>query len=564
MNKEEKFMSQLKRTAALLLVMMMVLSVFAGCGGTPPTTATSQAATAAASVEATTATPVATVEPTAAPVDPLKDKVEISFALWEIGKAITDAPDAVRDALYAKLNFTYKAMNVTWDDYVQKIQIWAASGQLPDIFAIDAVGTANAKKWVDEGIIQPLPADLTPYPNVAKMMAGAGMEIYKMPLGDPNGKFYSLPRFNHFDADGWATDTGVHIRKDWMANVGVTAEPTNMDEFIDLMVKFANNDPDKNGKKDTIGLTCYNAGWLTWFLMNYEPGTQGWIKDSTGKWIPAFMTQGTLDGIKALKKLYDAGGLDKDFATLKGDEGRDKYATNKAGAYAHDASVSTIQDYVGTQFEKMNPTLKYSDIVLLQKPFKAPDGNYYRLISNPGWSETYINAKADPVKVDRIMKLFDYVMSEEGYNLIHYGLEGKDWKKEGDKIVLNLEKDANGNPVAPILKYPMSNMGYIAEWSGTHQGTAPNAQPIYQQIFQTNEDWLLANAKPQPRNLVIPLLDVPSKAKATENISDDIIKCVLSKDAEKTWNELIANYKANGYDKLIEEVNAAATAAGIK
>jgi putative aldouronate transport system substrate-binding protein len=352
-----------------------------------------------------------------------------------------------------------------------------------------------------------------------------------------------------------------------MANVGVTSDPTTMDEFIDLMVKFANNDPDKDGKNDTIGLTCYNASWLQWFMMSYEPGTNGWIKDSTGKWIPAFMTQNSLEGIKALKKLYDAGGLDKDFATLKGDEGRDKYASNVAGAYAHDATVSTIENYVGDQFEKVNPTLKYSDVVDLLKPFKSADGNYYRLISNPGWSETYINAKCDAAKVDRVMRLFDYILdtNSEGFRLTHFGIEGKDWNLVDGKVVLADYKDKDGKPAAPITQYPISQgFGSLAMWSGVYQATAPNAKPIYQQIFQANNDWLMANAKAQPINLVIPLLDVPDKDKATYNLSDVIIKCVLSSDAEKTWNDLMANYKANGYDKIIEEVNTAATAAGIQ
>ena len=125
-----------------------------------------------------------------------------------------------------------------------------------------------------------------------------------------------------------------------MTKVGVTKDPENMDEFIDLMTKFVNNDPNGNGKKDEIGLTMYNSGWLSWFQLAYEPGIQsgGWVKDPNDatKWIPAFMTPKCLEGIKALKKLYDAGGMDKDFASLKGEEGRDKFASSAAGAYAHE------------------------------------------------------------------------------------------------------------------------------------------------------------------------------------------------------------------------------------
>jgi len=48
------------------------------------------------------------------------------------------------------------------------------------------------------------------------------------------------------------------------------------------------------------------------------------------------------------------------------------------------------------------------------------------------------------------------------------------------------------------------------------------------------------------------------------NLGDVIIKCVMSSDADKTWSDLVKGYRANGYDKLIEEINAACAESGIK
>jgi putative aldouronate transport system substrate-binding protein len=458
-------------------------------------------------------------------------------------------------------------MNVTWDDYVQKIQVWAVSGQLPDFFAIDSIGTVNYKNWIEQGVVHAFPQDLSPYLQIKKLMDSPGFDMYRYPLGDANGKIYAIPRLNHLSINDWSCDTGVHVRKDWMQNVGITKEPENIDEFITLMKAFVEQDPDKNGKKDTIGLTCYNADWLGWFFLGYEPGVQsgGWVRDkeNAGKWVPAFMTKDCLEGMKALKKLYDTGGLDRDLASLKGEEGRDKFASSKAGAYSHDVTPSTL-GYVKEQFEKVNPDIKYKDVVTILKPFKNADGNYYRHIANPAWSETYINAQCDDKKVDRILKLFDYVLGDEGYNLIHYGIEGTDWKNEGGRVVLTPQKDASGEEIPLTVSYPFTNCGFLAEWSGTRQWTAPTVNPELQKLSSDLNDWLQANAKPVPTDLKIGLLDVPSKDKATERLGDDIIKCVLSNDVEKTWNEIVSNYRANGYDKLIEEINAKCAELGIK
>ncbi|HOJ11583.1 MAG TPA: extracellular solute-binding protein [Clostridiales bacterium] len=546
-------MKKVKRVIVILLVVGMIFGLLAGCekknGKDEPTGTNAQTSN---KTEAS---------------NPLSEKIEISFALWGIGQAITEAPDAVREKIYNELNISIKPMNVTWDDYTQKIQIWAASSQLPDIFAIDVIGTANYKNWIEQGIVRPLPSDLSPYPQINKIMNSPGFDIYKYPIGDPNGKIYAIPRLNHLDIDDWSCDTGIHLRKDWMQNVGITKEPENMDEFIALMKAFVENDPDKNNKKDTIGLTCYNSDWLTWFFLGYEPGIQsgGWVRDkeNPGKWIPAFMTKDCLTGMKELKRLYDAGGLDRDLATLKGEEGRDKFAAGKAGAYAHDVTPSTL-GYVQTQFEKVNENIKYKDIVTILKPFKHSDGNYYRHISNPAWSETYINAKCDDKKTDRVMRLFDYVLDEEGYNLIHFGIEGKEWHKEDGKIVLTPQKDGEGKDIPLSVSYPFVKCGFIAEWSGTRQWSAPTVNPELQKMSSDLNDWLQANAKPVPTDLRIPLLDVPSKDKATARTGEIIIKCLLSDNVEKTWNEIVSSYRANGYDKLIEEINEACAKANIK
>ena len=556
-------MEKIKRCAMLLLVAAMISSVFAGCGGEKANDENASTATAASSVESSA--PSTTEEE-----DPLKYKLEISLALWDIGQAIDNSkPDAVRDKIYNDLNITIKPMNVTWDDWTQKIQIWAVSDQLPDAFATDLFGTANYNKWIDQGLIHELPSDLSPYPELQKLYDSPGFDIYKYPMGDENGKLYAIPRLNHMSADAWRTDCGIQIRKDWMQKVGITKEPENMDEFISLMKAFADNDCNENGKKDEIGLTMGNPEHLGWFFLGYEPGVKSghWVKDPNdpSRWIPAFMTNNALEGMKALKKLYDAGGMDKDFATIKGEEGRDKYAASTAGAYAHDLTPDTLY-FVKQPFEKMpqNKGINYDDSIILLKPFKAPDGNYYRHIANPAWSETYISAKCDDKKVDRILRLMNYYLSDDGYNLITFGLEGTDWHKEGDKIVLTPKTDADGKVIPLTINYPIIGAGFLMEWSGTRQWTNPTTQPALQKMSSDLNEWLQANAKPVPTDLRIDLLDVPGKDKATWKLGDDIIKCVLSKDVEKTWNDLVSNYMSNGYDKYIDAINAKCAELGIK
>ena len=555
-------MKKLKLVVALIITATMVVTLFAGCGQnaneTVSTTTSTQ--TTAETTEAAT---------TAEVVDPLKDKLEISIAMWGIGEALVDGQtDAVRDKIYEKLNITIKPFNVTWSDYKQKIQVWAASSQLPDLFAIDLLGTATYSDWIKQGIVHALPDDLSQYPEIKNFMDSPGFDIYKYPAGDPNAKIYSIPRLNHFDISEWSCDSGIQIRKDWMENVGITKNPENMDEFITLLKAFVEQDPDKNGKKDTVGLSCYSAEWLAWIIQGYEPGALGgkWVRDkeNPGKWIPTFMTKDFLEGVRALKNLYDLGLLDKDFATLKPEDAANKVANNRVGAYAHDVTPSTL-GFVGDKFEKVNTDKLYEDVVTILHPFKNyKDGQYYRKISTPAWSESYINSNCDDQKVDRILRLFDYSLSDEGFNLLSYGIEGLDWKKDGDKIILTPQKDSSGKEIPIGTTYPMTKVGFLSQWSGTHQWTCPTIHPKLQDMSKEQHEWLISNAIAPDTDLRLDYLEVPSKNKETMNLGDVIIKCVMSSDVDKTWSDLVKGYRANGYDKLIEEINAACAESGIK
>lgn len=550
-------MKRLKKVVAFMTTAAMAISLLAGCaskesnGNSTETTKPAAQTTASSTAE-----------------DPLKDHIEISLALWRIGEALADpnAKDDVRDTLYKKLNITIKPMNITWDDYSQKIKVWAASSQLPDAFAYSAVDTSTYGDWIKQGIIQALPSDLSPYPNVKKTTEAEANIHYKYPLGDVNGKYYAVPRLKIKSSDNGALDLGVQVRKDWMEKVGFTKDPETFDEFLAMMKAFAEKDPDGNNKNDTMGLSMYDAGYLVWVLEQFEPAAAAsWTRDkeNPGKWIPTFMTKDYLEGLKAIKRLYDEGGMDKDFATLKGEEGEDKMGNGKAGAYLHDIGFSTL-GYIGAKYEKANPGKKWGDVVKILKPLKNyKDGKYYRTLSDISWSETYINAKCDQKKVDRILRLLDYALTDEGYNLLHFGIDGKDFKVENGEVVLTPQKDSSGKEIATDTLYPFVKSAFLAEWSGTHWNTATK-YPELKTMSQQYLDWSLANAELADTDLRMNHLDAPSKSKANFGAKDLIIQCVLSDNLEKEYEAQVAKYRANGYDKLIEEINAEAAKAGIK
>ena len=67
------------------------------------------------------------------------DHLEISIALWEINTSLPrNREDPIRQLIEDKFNITLKGAGLSWaDDISQLLGVWAATGQLPDVFGGD-------------------------------------------------------------------------------------------------------------------------------------------------------------------------------------------------------------------------------------------------------------------------------------------------------------------------------------------------------------------------------------------------------------------------------------------
>jgi hypothetical protein len=304
-------------------------------------------------------------------------------------------------------------------------------------------------------------------------------------------------------------------------------------------------------------------------MLSYNPGAQtsvfnNWIKED-GKWIPACFSNKEIDGIKALKKIYDEGCLDRDFAIIKGEEGSDKFVSGRAGAICFVGYNAGAPDMVG-KFKKNFPDLKFEECVKLMSFWPAADGKRYHPTMTNYWSESYFNAKMDDGKMDRVMRLYDFFLSDKGLEMANYGLEGVDYSKDGDKITITREKDEDGNYVALDTKYPsVGTLTYLPSW---HQDYGvlddPSIPEGVRNMVRDFQAYLESNTAGIDTNFAVSLMSTTAKDKLAFTIADDITKIILSKeDPEKLWKQTVDSYNAKGLKDAIDEVNAKVAELGI-
>ena len=271
----------------------------------------------------------------------------------------------------------------------------------------------------------------------------------------------------------------ILVNKQIYDSLGLTKKPETMEELHAMLEAIKQKYPDK------IPLTSNNLGWMFSLYQNYTSGGTWVLED--GKYIPSFFSKKTVDGIKAMKTLWDDGLLDKDFVINKNtDNGKNNFLNGKAAAIVHSAFPGYLTGYQ-KDWEKKNPGKPFADNVVEIFLPKGPDGNAY-LGQSSFWSETYISSKVDDKKMDRILRLYDYLLSDKGTMLRRYGIEGVDYKMDGDNIVITREKDSNGafKQVGDLYKN-LQSWGMLATWDEDFPYEDPGIDPG---VHRMGEDWL--------------------------------------------------------------------------
>jgi len=490
--------------------------------------------------------------------------MQLSIASWNVGDAITTSTDLVRDKIYKKLNITIKPYQMTWGDYQQKISVWAASKNLPDMTCSDTAFTPSFDKWIDGKVVAQVPSDLSAYPDLNKtlLVNKEQAESYKA----KDGHYYGIPKVQTPNSETGIMNDEMIMRKDWAAKVGITKSPTTVDEFISDVKKIQASDPDGNGKNDTVGVTAYFFPTVTSTLYGADPacvnGYQWTWKD--GKLVHAYNDDHFINVAKDLNKMYKAGIIDPDLPSLKGEEGRDKFKNGKAVVYGHSNSASGFQ-------AMDTPTLtqgrKLSDVLMNVFPFQnESDGKYYYKPSAVYWSETYFKYGMTAEKMDTCLSLLNYILSDEGHSLLAYGIEGTDYTKDASgKITMKLDPATGAIPDLS-KKYPIDKIGNLAFWSGYFEDTNSAITADIKKLVNDNYVWA-KEVNAQPYDLPnLSALTYPSKAKDTataQNYQADLLSLMKTDNVEAEVAKIRAKYKKAGNDTIESELNAAAKKAGI-
>jgi putative aldouronate transport system substrate-binding protein len=305
-------------------------------------------------------------------------------------------------------NLNDLGINVKWawttentgNQYTTKMTASIASGDLPDIFEVNAL---QLDMLVQSGLVWDMTDIYETYvsPLYRRMMDADPAQVSIAQFG---GRLMAMPLLGS-TSDSFC----IFVRQDWLDKLGLQP-PKTIQDVLNIAQAFATRDPDGNGQNDTVGLMLSQdlwsagAGRASEFMAGYHAYPDGWVQDSSGSLVYGAIQPEMKTTLASLADLYKKGYIDQEFAATDSNAANEKVLSGKVGlfygSFPYPLSVR--------EFENMNPTGK-----LAAYPIVSNDRNPAKvMMNNPVSSFWVVNKKfAHPEALIKLMNI-NY---EQGY-----------------------------------------------------------------------------------------------------------------------------------------------------
>ncbi|QJD87151.1 extracellular solute-binding protein [Cohnella herbarum] len=447
--------------------------------------------------------------------------------------------------------------------YKTKLRMILASGeQMPDVFAtsdIDIVANfAEAGKSMD--ITEAFEKYASPR---MKELYAKHPEVWNYVTRD--GKKYALPFFT-----GGEPISVMWIRQDWLDKLKLTA-PTTIEEMERVMDAFVNQDPDGNNKKDTIGMSLSLKDGITPHMSDAS-----FLVGAMGAQIPDYWHEaedGTLrsgntdpkvkDVLAKLNEWYSKGYIDREAAIHDAAKATESFIQGKSGIVFASwwAPLWPLGDLV-----KNDPNAVY-------KPYPVPSGPDGKrgVMGQVPISFTLVFNK-DFKHMDKMLQyvdqLYGFAFDDPNSDFKYGWAEGYDYIMENGKPSFDQSKIPGGFIEAQKYlltpDFPEVPGGLVEVYNRLATGKTPETPAEIRQaghdpivieggkvIYSQMKDAIYNKFTTIPTETMVKQNEILLKMQR-----ETFSSIIYGKKQADAFDQFVKDWKANGGDKITEEVNA--------
>jgi len=418
-----------------------------------------------------------------------------------------------------------------------------ASKVLPDIIHSTY---SNLSDLADMGGLIPLEDLIEKYaPNVAKFFEECP-EAKRDATAD-DGHIYFIPgSLSGIDRDALPSK-GWFIRTDWLEKLHLEA-PKNVDEMYNVLKAFKTKDPNGNGLQDEIPYFARQEGIQDLYQLFGAEYT--WHEDKNGNLVYGKTEEEFRNAIRQISKWFKEGLIDSEIYS-RGQQAREQLLSSNTGGMTHDWFSSTGK-YADTYAKNINgfkweAILPPADINGVVKEVASRS-----ILHGLGWG-----ISKDNKKIEETMKYFDFWMSEQGRELLAYGIEGVHHKVvNGEKVFT--DEVLNAKDGVPTY---MRNQGQVEIGSvGSIDAELAGMNEIARKGFLAYDEGGFVRKQFNAPTFTEAENDAKKDKwnNITTYISEIEQKCVLGiEDIDAVWDTYIKTLKDMGIDEVTEIYNTA-------
>lgn len=335
--------------------------------------------------------------------------------------------------------------------YMENLNLAITSGDLEGIVLPFLPG--QVLEYRDAGAIVPLDdylKDNAVWNKLPDYMRNAGKF--------DDGKLWYIP-------NGWNIGSPYAriYRKDWADKLGFGKIET-VDQLYELCKAFTLKDPDGNGKQDTWGMTNAGDAWnLQDLFAAYDARTNNFGADcivydpNENAWIDTMLKPEMLDALAFIRKIYAEGILDPECFVNTSSQMRTKMFSGKYGSvfygywWGYGQPAALLENWA-----KNAPEAK-AEYILGLKGKRTTNINQ---IVRGGNQNCMLASTPNPKEMINAF-VTTLLGNEDAFLWGLYGIEGRTWKRDGERII-QLKDPATGS----AYPGPGLTTGSLPTWTG--------------------------------------------------------------------------------------------------
>ncbi|MCJ8014191.1 extracellular solute-binding protein [Paenibacillus sp. KQZ6P-2] len=438
------------------------------------------------------------------------------------------------------------SLNVTKSSDLNQLQVLIAANELPDL-----VFTSNlVERFYNPDIAYPLDELIKKYtPEMMNLLDP--VEIANNT--QPDGHFYALKTHYNNDA-AWNDprnlpspgDPGFYVREDIMQELG-NPPLESMEDLLNIYKMVKEKHPD-------MIVYLPHPTWTNPLMEMMGLTGQSPYVDADGKVHVGFNNPGFAEYFKYMNTLFREGYLSAESFAYKPEQFSQIMKSGNVFSASYNAGLA---DDINKVYDENS--IKAHLVPVLKALTYKGEAKLKPVDASVGWASLFVpKTNKNP---ERAIKYIEFLKSPEGDALTQWGIEGKHYTLNADKLLVRPEGFNE-------LKVTDTGIGpWYFEASGLGEGVATSSGALSNPKYSSSVDLLKFRKKLYERNpalaFVKPKADTDEfniNVKLTElytNARVEIITAPSEEEAMKRYEKMMSDANKIGMDKLETYMNEA-------